>query len=56
MRREWHFRENDTTDRNQRQRLIDHFVNVIYLYDDHMDIFLNFREGAETISFSPADS
>ncbi len=46
-----HFREYDTTDKDQRQRLVDHFVNVIYLYDDHLDLFLNFREGAVTISF-----
>ncbi len=46
-----HFREYDTTDKDQRQRLVDHFVNVIYLYDDHFDLFLNFREGAVTISF-----
>ncbi len=50
-----HFREYDTTDTDQRQRLVDHFVNSIYLYDDHFDLFLNFREGAETISFTHAD-
>lgn len=45
------FRKYDTTDKDQRQRLVDHFVSVIYLYDDHFDLFLNFREGAVTISF-----
>ena len=46
-----HFRDYDITDREQRQRLVDHFVNVIYLYEDHFDLFLNFREGAVTITF-----
>lgn len=50
-----HFREYDTTDTDQRQRLVDHFMNSIYLYDDHFDLFLNFKEDAETISFSQAD-
>ena len=44
-----HFRDCNTSDTNQRQRLVDLFVNVIYLYDDHLDLFLNFRENAETI-------
>ena len=46
-----HFRTYDITDKEQRQRLVDHFVNVIYLYDDHFDLFLNFREGAVSITF-----
>ena len=46
-----HFREYNTSDKEQRQRLVDHFVNVIYLYDDRMDIFLNFRDGAVSIQF-----
>ena len=46
-----HFRKYDTSDKDQRQRLVDHFVNVIYLYDDRMDIFLNFRDGAVSIQF-----
>ena len=45
------FREYDLTDKNQRQRLVDHFVNVIYLYEDHFDLFLNFRDGAVSMSF-----
>ena len=45
------FREYDLSDKEQRQRLVDHFVNVIYLYDDRMDIFLNFRDGAVSIEF-----
>lgn len=46
-----HFRSYDVTDREQRQRLVDHFVNVIYLYDDHLDLFLNFRDDAVSIEF-----
>lgn len=28
-----------------------YYTNVIYLYDDRMDIFLNFRDGAVSIEF-----
>ena len=40
----------DITKREQRQRLIDSFVNAIYLYDDKVVITLNYTEGAKTIS------
>ena len=34
------------------QRLIDSFVNAIYLYDDHLVITFNYKEGSKTISLS----
>ena len=58
MFRAWieHFREGDAGDRKHRQMLADRFVNVIYLYDDHLEIFLNFREGAETIAIDKSNN
>ena len=47
-----HFQTYDIRDKEQRQRLVDHFVNVIYLYEDHFDIYLNFREEAIGVEFS----
>ena len=46
----YRFRDSDITKREQRQRLIDSFVNAIYLYDDKVVITLNYTEGAKTIS------
>ena len=46
------FRELDVTIPNQRQRLIDSFVNAIFLYDDHLVITFNYKEGCKTISLS----
>ena len=48
------FKELDITRKEDRQRLVDHFVNVIYLYDDHLDLFLNFRDGVDTVTFDEA--
>ena len=46
----YRFRDSDITKREQRQSLIDSFVNAIYLYDDKVVITLNYTEGAKTIS------
>ncbi|MDD2418783.1 MAG: recombinase family protein [Oscillospiraceae bacterium] len=43
------FRKLDITKVEQRQRLIDSFVNGIYLYDDHLVITFNYKEGTKTI-------
>lgn len=45
----YRFRDTDTTKREQRQRLVDSFVNAIYVYDDRIVITLNYTEGAKTI-------
>ena len=45
------FREFDVTIPEQRQRLIDSFVNAVFLYDDHLVITFNYKEGCKTISF-----
>lgn len=42
----------DTTDENERQRLIDSFVNAIYLYDDKIVLTFNYKDGTKTISLN----
>ncbi|MBQ4062371.1 MAG: hypothetical protein IJD14_05935, partial [Christensenellaceae bacterium] len=38
-----------------RQRLIDTFVNSIYLYDDNLVITYNFKDGIRTVTFDEAN-
>ena len=35
-----------------RRRLIDSFVNAIYLYDDRITLVFNFKDGTKTITFA----
>lgn len=49
-----HFRKLDLSQREQRQVLVDTFINAIYLYDDKMLITFNYKEGTETVSFTEA--
>ena len=44
------FRKLDVTKYEHRQRLIDSFVNSIYLFDDHLIITFNYKDGCKTIS------
>lgn len=46
------FRELDYTDRKCQQRLIDVFVNSIYVKDDELIINFNFKGGTTTVKFS----
>ncbi len=50
------FRGIDTTDKEQRQRLVDCFVNAIYLYDDKMVLTFNFNDESKHISFDDIKS
>lgn len=50
------FRKLDITKLEQRQRLIDSFVNAIYLFDDRLVITFNYKEGSKTISLDEAKS
>lgn len=45
------FREMDYTDRKCQQRLIDVFVNSIYITDDELVINFNYSGGTEVVSF-----
>ena len=35
-----------------RRRLIDSFINSVYLYDDRMVIIFNYKDGSKTVSLS----
>ena len=45
-------RKYDTTKLVHRRRLIDSFVNAIYLYDDRITLVFNFKDGTKTITFA----
>ena len=44
------FRAVDPTKQEQRQRLIDSFVNAVYVYDDKIILTFNYQDGTETIT------
>ncbi len=46
------FRKFDITKLEQRQRLIDSFVNSVYVYDDRLIITFNYKDGSKTLSLS----
>ena len=48
------FRKLDMTRPEQRQALVDTFINAIYLYDDKVLITFNYKEGTETVAFGEA--
>ena len=48
------FRKLDMSLKNQRQSLVDTFINSIYLYDDKALITFNCKEGTQTITFEEA--
>jgi len=49
------FRKTDVTKRDQQQRLIDIFVNAIYVFDDHAVITFNYKDGTKTISLKEVE-
>ena len=48
------FRKLDMRLKDQRQALVDTFINAIYLYDDKVLITFNYKEGTQTITFEEA--
>jgi len=46
------FRKLDVAKLEHRKILIDIFLSAIYIYNDHMDIAFNYKEGTKTINFS----
>ena len=40
--------------KDQRQTLVDTFINAIYLYDDKVLITFNYKEGTQTVTFGEA--
>jgi len=45
-------RKYNTTKLVHRRRLIDSFVNAIYLYDDRITFVFNFKDGTKTVTFA----
>lgn len=50
------FRGIDVSNKEQRQRLVDCFVNAIYLYDDKMVLTFNYKNAVKKISFDEIKS
>ena len=48
------FRKLDMSLKDQRQALVDTFINAIYLYDDKVLITFNYKEGTQTVAFGEA--
>ena len=48
------FRKLDMNQKDQRQALVDTFINSIYLYDDKVLITFNYKEGTQTVTFGEA--
>ena len=48
------FRKLDMSLKDQRQALVDTFINSIYLYDDKVLITFNYKEGTQTITLEEA--
>lgn len=46
------FRQLDVSKREHRQRLIDSFVNAVYVYDDKIILTFNYKDSTETITLS----
>lgn len=46
------FRELDMAKQEHRQRLVDTFINAIYLYDDKIVLTFNYKDGAKTITLA----
>lgn len=43
-------------DTEHRQRLVDSFVNAIYLYDDKVLLTLNYKDGSKTVLMDDINS
>lgn len=50
------FRGTDTQDEDERQRLIDCFVNAVFVYDDKIVLTFNYKDGSKTISLDDIES
>ena len=45
------FRKLDMRKKEHRQRLIDTFVNSVYLFDDKLTLHINYKDGTKTVTF-----
>ena len=48
------FRKLNMNQKDQRQALVDTFINSIYLYDDKVLITFNYKERTQTVTFGEA--
>jgi len=46
----YRFKEIDISKKEQRQRLIDCFVNAVYLYEDRVVLTFNYKDGGKTVT------
>ena len=49
-------RKLDMNKTEHRRRLIDTFINAIYLYEDHMEFFFNYKGGSKTVTFAELEA
>jgi len=52
----YHYRNLDISTKEGKQRLIDSFVNSIYLYDDRYVITFNYKNKSKTVTFEEIES
>lgn len=50
------FKNTDISDEDQRQRLIDCFVNAVYVFDDKIVLIFNYKNGTKTIGLDAVKS
>lgn len=50
------FKHTDINDEDQRQRLIDCFVNAVYVFDDKIVLIFNYKNGTKTIGLDTVRS
>lgn len=50
------FRRIDMNDEDERQRLIDSFVNAVFVFDDKIVLTFNYKDGTKTIKLSDLNS
>ena len=50
------FKKLDLSTKDGKQRLIDGFINAIYLYDDKITFTLNYKDGTKTVFLSELNS
>ena len=50
------FRKLNTNKLKHRRRLIDSFINSVYLYDDRMVITFNYKDGSKTITLEEIEN
>jgi len=51
----YRFRKTDITNLEQRQRLIDIFVNSMYVFDSHLVITFNYKDGTKTVTLADVE-